>query len=384
VAVYFNHRVSRTIEYAVSEPQPRAFHSRLPGYAPTPLHRLTSLAGKTGVAEILLKDESNRLGLPAFKILGSSWAIYRKLGAMLGGELEPWSTIDDLAKLLAPLRPLELIAATEGNHGRSVARVAALLGFRARIFVPQGTVRDRIEAIEGEGASVTVVDGTYESAVQRAMDETTTEGSLLIQDTGWPGYEEIPDWVVQGYATMLHEIDDELAAGDESPPNVVFVQIGVGSLATAVISHYRRPGVESPPRIVGVEAVGATGAMESLKLGRPTEVPGPHQSIMVGLNCGSISGPAWPWLQRGLDAVVAVSDERAAEAMRALAAAGVRSGESGAAGLAGLIELLNGPDTSDARQRLELGPSTRVLALSTEGITDRDNYDRIIRQISDR
>jgi diaminopropionate ammonia-lyase len=379
VRVHFNDRVSaRATDEPVTD-RPLQFHRRLPGYAPTPLHELPSIAERLHLARVYLKDESSRLGLPAFKILGASWAVYREVEERLGGTPEPWSSLEGLARAVTPLRPLELVTATDGNHGRAVARVARWLGLEARIFVPRGTARDRIEAIASEGAAVTEVHGTYDDAVREAASMQGPR-RLLVQDNGWPGYETIPRRVVEGYSTMFHEIDAELAARGAGAPDLVLVQVGVGSLAAAVIRHYNAARAVPPTRIVGVEPEDAACALASLVRGRPEEVPGPHRSMMAGLNCGSLSAPAWPSLRDGLDAAIAVEDSHAATAMRLLAERGISSGESGAAGLAGLVALLEGPQASTARRRLRLDERTRVLLLSTEGITDGENYARIVGQ----
>src|SRR3712207_4066829 len=200
---------------------PLEFHRRLPEYAPTPLVDAPKLAGALGVGRIWVKDESYRLGLPAFKILGASWAVYRALDEHsrkhLGSDLEPWRDIEDLKEGISPLLPLTLAAATDGNHGRAVARMAKLLGLRSRIFVPSDMVPARIEAIESEEAKVTVVDGTYDEAVARSAEEAN-EHCLVISDTSWPGYEDVPWWVIEGYSTILWEIDDEMVRrGEEGP-----------------------------------------------------------------------------------------------------------------------------------------------------------------------
>jgi len=355
---------------------PLAFHRRLPGYTPTPLVELPELAAELALGRVVVKDESARLGLPAFKILGASWAVYRELADRLGDE-PVWSGVEDLAASVEPLRPLELLAATDGNHGRAVARVARWLALGARIFVPQGTAGDRIRAIESEGARVIIVPGGYDEAVRRAAGERAAR-SLLIQDTGWPGYEEIPLRVIEGYATMFLESDRQMDRAGVGRPDLILVQIGVGALAAAVVRHYRTGPAGRGARIVGVEPEDAACAAASIERGGRVTVAGPHRSMMAGLNCGTLSSVAWPWIERGLDAVVTVGDDRAAEAMRRLAAAGVVSGESGAAGLAGLLECLLGPGSDEARSRLGVTGATRVLLLSTEGITDADNYRRVL------
>lgn len=374
--VRFNPRAGPIDDGRSVNSAPLELHRRLPGYEPTPLMALPALAGELGLGLILVKDESARLGLPAFKILGASWAVYRELADRLGSEPRSWSGAGDLAAWAEPLRPLELLAATDGNHGRAVARVARWLGFEARVFVPRGTVSDRVRAIESEGAQVIVVPGGYDEAVRRAAGERAAK-NLLIQDTGWPGYEEIPRRVIEGYATMFVEADRQMEERGIGAPDLVVVQVGVGALAAAVIRHYRA-GPGHGPRIASVEPEDAACAAASIERGLPVTVAGPHRSMMAGLNCGTLSCVAWPWLERGLDAAVTLGDDRAAEAMRRLAAHGIVSGESGAAGLAGLLEIGRGPRAAEARSRLELDEKSRVLLLSTEGVTDADNYRRVV------
>jgi diaminopropionate ammonia-lyase len=352
--------------------EPLALHRRLPGYTPSPLLDAPGLAARLGVGRLWVKDESCRLGLPAFKILGASWAVERALNAHTGG-LAPWESLPELRAQVAPLG-LTLAAATDGNHGRAVARMAAALGCAAHIFVPAGTAQARIDALNDEGADVTVVDGTYDDAVARSA-ELAGPRCLVVSDTSWPGYEDIPRQVIAGYGTIFHEIDDALAARGEAEPDAVVVQMGVGALAAAVVRHYRRPG---GPKIVGVEPTRAACVLASLEAGRIVEVPGPHDSIMAGLNCGAPSLIAWPLLQAGLDAAVAVDDELAREGMRLLAKEGVVAGETGAAGVAGLLALAHESDGTALSRALGLGPRSRVLVLVTEGATDPEAYEEIV------
>lgn len=295
------------------------FHRSLPGYAPTPLVLAPVAAEALGVARVWVKDESSRLGLPSFKILGASWAIHRALEER--GD-----------------RPA-LACATDGNHGRAVARVARERGLRATVFVPADMIAGRREAIAAEGARVEIVEGSYDEAVERAEQA----GALVIQDTGAG---EVPGWIVEGYGTIGAEIDVE--------PDVVAVQIGVGSFAAAMVRRF------AGARIVGVEPVAAACALASAQAGERVEVPGPHDSVMAGLNCGRVSPGAWPLVSRGIEAFVAVSDDRPRDAVALLARDGVAAGESGAAGLAGLLAF---------RDELALGGGDTVLVISTEGDT---------------
>ncbi len=379
---------------------PSPFHRRLPGYAETPLIDLPGLAAELGVARLMVKDESSRFGLPAFKMLGASWASYLALQALLverTGRKVDFESVTQFGEVLEPLRPLSLATATDGNHGRAVAHFAAWVSLGARIFVPAGTSRARIEAIESEGATCTVVDGTYEDAVARAAGEAGDD-CLVISDTSWPGYETVPRWVIDGYATIFHEIDAALAATGHPQPTVVFVPMGVGALASAVAQRYRhreRPetgpqDVRNPqakvpdlpggrdagqPVLIGVEPDTANCVMASARAGHLVEVPGPHRSVMAGLNCGMASPVAWPWVSAGFDWFVAGGDHLATTGMRRLADYGVVSGESGAATV-GALEALAAGAGADAG--LILARDDVVLVLSTEGATDPDFYQATV------
>ncbi len=350
----------------------RAFHQRLPGYAPTALREMPEIARSLGIEKLFVKDESSRLGLPAFKILGAAWATYRALETQLGHPLAAWETLAQLVEQLAPLRPLRLTTATDGNHGRAVAHVAKLFQLAARIFVPAGTAQARIAGIASEGAEVVVVDGTYDEAVVRAAEEAS-DRSIVISDTSWLGYEEIPRWVTEGYSTIFSEIDEELERRGEGSPDLIAVQFGVGALAAALVRH---PWRDKQPSILSVEPLCAACGLASAAAGERITIPGPHDSIMAGMNCGRVSLIAWPVISRGIDAFLAISDERAREAMRALARAGLVAGETGAAGLAGVFEFLD--HAHDYRETLGIGPHSRILSLVTEGATDPESYQRIL------
>jgi diaminopropionate ammonia-lyase len=348
-----------------------AFHRRLPGYEPTPLLSAPALARRLGVRELLVKWERARLGLPAFKMLGASWATYRALNRLLrdrlGEEPPPWDEVAGLAGQLAPLLPLRLVAATDGNHGRAVARMARLLRVDCRIFVPSGTAKSRIDAIASEGAAVEVVNGGYDDAVARSAAEAG-DRSLVISDTSWEGYADVPRWVIEGYATMFSEVDESLRATRRSDPDLVVVPVGVGALAAASVVHYRGPGRRTNPAILGVEPAGAACVTESVVAGRPVSLEGEQHSIMAGLNCGTPSPVAWPLVSRGVDAFVAIDDEWARRAVRDLAGAGIEAGETGAAAYGGLLALSGRGATTPLDGLLHDGASALVLV--TEGATD--------------
>ena len=356
-------------------PRTSEFHRRLPGYAVTPLMSSPRLAANHGLGEVWVKDESQRVGLPSFKILGASWATYRALQEIGGFDDSDWRSLGELAELVAARTPVvRLAAATDGNHGRAVARVAAWLGLRASIFVPRGTSAARIEAITREGATLEVVDGGYGDAVNRSADEAS-EDCLVVSDTSWEGYEDIPRAVVEGYSTIFEEAEEQRSRLGGSAFDVVVVQAGVGALAGAAARTYRSAGRDA--RLVCVEPLSAACLLMSMRHGSRVSIPGPHASIMVGLNCDTPSLVAWPEVSRAFDVFVAIDDDAARAAMRELASEGVVSGETGAAGLAGLIEISSGIAT-EAGAHIALGSHSRVLVISTEGATDPASYARIV------
>jgi len=352
---------------------PLSFHQRLPEYHPSRLVELPQTAKNLGVGGVWIKDESSRMGLPSFKILGASWATYRALEKLAGGGFEDWSTTEELGEQVRAKTSIrKLSAATDGNHGRAVARVARWLGLESIIFVPKGTVSARIEAIEGEGAEVVVVDGTYDEAVARSAEEANEE-CIVVSDTSWEGYTEIPGWVIDGYSTIFQEAAEQFHESSTFYPDVVVVQMGVGALAASVVRYHRGQGGPGA-KILGVEPDTAACVLASIEAGEPVSVPGPHPSIIAGLNCDTPSMIAWPQLKTGIDAFVAISDEAAKEGMRELAQQQVVSGETGAAGLAGIVQ---GAKASDVVSALGLGPESRVLLISTEGATDPEAYEAI-------
>lgn len=327
-----------------------AFHRQLAGYAATPLTSLPRLAEELGVGAVLAKDESARLGLPAFKGLGASWAVHR-VSEEFGAE-----------------GALTLTTATDGNHGRAIARFARLEGHLAVVFVPRGVHPSAVEAIRGEGAEVVEIDGDYDEAVSAAKGfAEQASDRVLVQDMAWEGYETIPQWIVDGYETLFAEIDaqvDEVMAGRRA--DLVIVPTGVGSLLQAALAHHRHDASGQSTRVVAVEPDSAACVAESLRAGVAVSVP-TGETSMAGLNCGTPSSLAWPLIAAGLDGAVSVDDSASALAARDLAAAGVLAGPCGAAPLAGLRVLLEGDQGRARREELTLGPDSVVVLLVTEG-----------------
>jgi diaminopropionate ammonia-lyase len=317
-----------------------AFHASLPGYRPTPLRQLPALAAELGVGAVALKDESDRLGLPAFKVLGAAWAVERALRESPGARV--------------------LVAASAGNHGRAVAHVAATRGLDCRVFLPKRSVAARRDAIAAEGATVVVVDGDYEDAVAQSAAAGAEPGALEISDVGDSGPAR---WVIDGYATLFAE------AAQQGEHDVILVPVGVGSLAAAAA----RAAAQTDARVIGVEPDTAACLTASLAAGRPTAVTTPG-TTMAGLDCAEVSIGAWPSLRAGIHGTVTVSDGQVRAAVRELASIGLAIGESGAAPLAALRALVGEPGCRSLRGVAEIDRGSRVLLIATEGPTDPVSY----------
>ncbi len=363
----------------------RTFHRALPAYAPTPVHVLAptsllppealawleaerlkppAISGRppgvpappaapllapgelAGLGAVLLKDESDRFGLPAFKVLGASWAIERALRER--------PDVDTL------------VAASAGNHGRAVAHEARRRGLRARVFLPARSIRERREAIAQEGAEVVVVDATYEDAVAQAREAAALPRAMEVADVGETGPAR---WVVDGYATLFAE------AAEQAEFDALLVPVGVGSLAAAAVRFGALAGIP----VVGVEPATAACLTASLAAGEPTVVPTPG-TTMAGLDCAEVSPAAWPELRDGLRGTVTVTDAEAHSAMYELAAAGLPIGDSGAAPLAALRALVTDPEAAELREVLDLGQHSRVLLVATEGLTSGSAWADIVHR----
>jgi diaminopropionate ammonia-lyase len=326
--------------------------SRWDGYEPTPLITLEAMARAAGVGAIFYKHEGRRFSLKSFKALGGAYAVER------------------LVQKRGSADGLTVTCATDGNHGRAVAWGAKRLGVTAVIYVHETVSEGRAEAIRSFGAEVRRVAGNYDDAVRASAEAAAANGWTIVSDTSWPGYDLIPRDVMQGYAVLALEAEEQGAA-----PTHIFVQGGVGGLAAGMLSyHWEKQGARRPVVVV-VEPNRADCLFQSALAGRWTTVGGDLDTIMAGLACGEPSELAWALLSPGADAFVTIPDERAADAMRDLAPLGIAAGESGVAGLAGFRAI-----AGDARVRaaLGLGPNSRVLCIGTEGATDPDIYREIV------
>ncbi len=352
-----------------------------PGYAPTPLHRLSGLAEAAGVAEIWYKDEGGRFGLGSFKALGGAYAVSRVLArevAARSGQGPVSAASLRAGRHRDLVAGLTVCAATDGNHGRSVSWGAQAFGSRCVIYIPDAVSPGRQRAMERYGAEVRRIDGTFDDAVRKADQDAATQGWFVVADTTYPGYTEIPRDVMHGYGVMAAEAIAQVP--EAAAPSHVFVQGGVGGLAAAVCARLWQHYGSARPRHAVVEPEAAACFFASARAGRPVVVEGDLETVMGGLAAGACSMLAWELLWAGADHFLTVPDAAALEVMRLLSRgiAGdptVVAGESAVAGLAGMLGALQDPETAAA---LGLGPASRVLVFGTEGATDPRLYREIV------
>lgn len=321
------------------------------GYQPTPLRDLPALARRANIAQILYKDEGKRFELRSFKALGGAYAVDRLVAAR-GKE------------------GLVVTCATDGNHGRAVAWGARRNGIRAVIYVHEGVSEGRAEAIRSFGAEVVREGSNYDASVRASAEAAAKNGWQIVSDTSWPGYQDVPRDVMQGYAVLAMETAEQAPA-----PTHIFVQGGVGGIAAAILSWNWETHGGQRPKFIVVEPETAACLFESAKAGTATNVVGDLETVMAGLACGEPSLLAWAILDPGADAFMTVTDDDARAAMRDLATLKVVGGESGVAGLAGLLKAAANPAM---RAALGLNETSRVLLYGTEGATDPVVYREIV------
>lgn len=365
----------------------RDFHKTIPGYQPTPLAKLTKMANYLGLGEVYVKDESYRFGLNAFKVLGGSFAMARYIAQQTGrdvSELDFETLTSD--KLREEFGQATFFTATDGNHGRGVAWAANRLGQKSVVFMPKGSTETRLKNIQAENATATIEEVNYDECVRMAAAAAAkVQNGVVVQDTAWEGYEEIPSWIMQGYGTMALEASAQLEENGVDRPTHVFVQAGVGSLAGAVQGYFANKYPDNPPTVVVVEADVAACLYKGAVQGDGEEaiVDGDMQTIMAGLACGEPNTISWDILKNHVSVFVSAPDWVAAKGMRMLSAPfkgdpQVVSGESGAAPFGVLSCIMTMPEFEDLRKELNLNKDSKVLLFSTEGDTDPDRYKEIV------
>ena len=364
----------------------RTFHASFPIYAPTPLISLPGLAQALGVKEVRVKDESLRFGLNAFKVLGGSYAMGRYIAQTLGEDISalPAGRIVS-QEIREKLGNVTFVTATDGNHGRGVAWTAHQLGQTAVVYMPKGSALERLHNIQAEGAQASITNLNYDGAVRLASRQAQEKGWVVVQDTAWEGYTQIPLWIMQGYTTMGHEIVQQLEEQGAPPPTHLFLQAGVGSMAGSMAGFFADYYRADRPYIAVVEPNKADCLFRTAQAddGALRFVTGDMDTIMAGLACGEPCSIAWDVLGQCADAFLSCPDCAAADGMRILAAPRpgdrpIVSGESGAAALGCAANILLRNSLSGLKQALRLDEHSRLLFISTEGDTDRDNYRNVV------
>ena len=363
------------------------FHKSFPQYSVTPLQKLSALADYLGVKGIYCKDESYRFGLNAFKVLGGSYAMGRYIAQELGRDISelPYNVLSS-DKLREEFGQATFFTATDGNHGRGVAWAAKRLGQKAVVRMPKGTTKTRFDNIAKEGAEVTIEEVNYDDCVRMAAAEAAkTEHGIIVQDTAWAGYEEIPSWIMQGYGTLVLEADKQLKENGIDRPTHVFVQAGVGSLAGAVVGYFAHKYKENPPVMVVCEASAADCLYRSAVQadGNLVNVTGDLQTIMAGLACGEGNTIGWDILKNHVTVFASCPDWMSAKATRIYANPlendpHIISGESGSVPLGLAYTALHDEDAKDLKEALKLDENSNILVISTEGDTDPVRYREIV------
>lgn len=357
-----------------------AFHKTIPGYQPTPLHSLDALAKEIGLGGIFVKDESPRFGLNSFKALGGSYAIAREIAKRLGLEEMSFSAIT-APEVREQVKTMTFVTATDGNHGRGVAWTARQLGASSIVLMPKGSAEERLENIKKQGATAWITDCNYDDTVRMASEIAEKEGGVLIQDTAWDSYQDIPRNIMRGYTTMGHELLHQLP----DSPTHVFLQAGVGAMAGAMTGFLRDC---YPDAIVTIlEPDNAACIYESARSGNGEIrfVSGDLQTIMAGLACGEPCTLAWDVLWEGASCFVSLPEWVTADGMRILANPkgqdpAVVSGESGAVSTGFVYTVMTDPRFAELKEKLGLNETSRVLCISTEGATDQENYHKIVQE----
>ena len=364
----------------------RKFHRQIPGFKMTPLRSLSNLAQMMGAGGLWVKDESVRLELSSFKVLGGSFAVYRFMQEKLNlpdSEMSYEFLTSKEAK--DKLGEITFASATDGNHGRGIAWASKKLGHKCVIYVHSETSLPRINAIKSNGATVKVIEGTYDDAVRQIVVDANENGWEVVSDTSWEGYTTVPVWIMQGYTTMMAEIQEQFSSQGISKPTHVFVQAGVGALAAAVIGYYHSLFGQDAPKCIVVEPENADCLYYSAKQhdGQPHNIGGSLDTIMAGLACGEPSPIAWEILKECSDVFMTCPDYLAAKGMRIYATplAGdpmVVSGESGAVTLGALVAIMKENGTEELREYLDINEDSQVLFINTEGNTDPVHFRQII------
>lgn len=362
------------------------FQQTHPSYTHTPLYNLAHLANYLDVSMIQAKDESQRFGLNAFKVLGGIYAIAKYIANELGEEIENLS-FDKLKKPTVKERigDVTFISATDGNHGRGVAWAARELGFKSVIYMPKGSSLQRLEAIRNEGALADIQEVNYDDTVRICARLAEKNGWVMVQDTAWEGYEEIPLWIMQGYSAMAYEIIEQWEQTSEQPPTHIFLQAGVGSFAAGIAGYFLRVYGEQAPKIVIVEPDQADCFYQSFitEKGERQFVGGAMATEMAGLACGEPNTEAFKLLKCYSNGVLSCNDEIAAVGMRVYGNPikgdpSIVSGESGSVTLGVVYYLRKFMKDHSITADLELNKDARVLVINTEGDTDEENYRKIV------
>ena len=352
------------------------FHKTLPGYLPSPLLNLKHFAAEIGIRDCYIKDESQRLGLNAFKVLGASYAMAEEIKKYVP-EGQSNLSFESIKSHKTSIKDLTFVTATDGNHGRAVAWCAEQYGCRAVVFMPKGSSEIRLKSILEHKAKAEITELNYDETVKYAESEAIKNNWVLLQDSSWPGYTEVPRNIMVGYKTMVQEFFEQTSDW----PTHVIAQAGVGSFAASIFSSFIS-STKQQPKFILLEPSGAACFFNSVKVGdkKPHLTPDLN-TMMAGLSCGMPSILAWDIIVPIADIFAICEDNIAIKGMQILSQPtegdpSIISGESGAVPIGFLHEVATNPLYSDLRDQLQLDVSSKVLFFSTEGDTDPELYKK--------
>lgn len=359
------------------------FDSKFSQYGKTPLISLKNLAGNLGVQDIYVKDESLRFGLKSFKVLGGMYAVGNCIAQKLGMDIDRLEPNEMKAEnTQKKLGEIIFATATDGNHGKGVAFVANLLGYQSFVYMPAGSSKERVDSIKKYGAKTFVTDLNYDETVEMVAEKAAVNGWTVVQDTAWDGYQQIPEWIIQGYSVLAYEAQQQLEEMKAEMPTHIILQAGVGAFASSVAGYFS-VNSRKKPVVAIVEPDKADCIYRSAKTDGIETVGGKMNTIMCGLACGVPNPIAWDILRNSADVFVSVDDAVAARGMRIYGNPigddiRIESGESGAVTLGLLSLVMQRAELAKLKEALSIDENSRILLISTEGATDQSVYRQVV------
>ena len=331
--------------------------SKWEGYDSTPLLSLNKLAKELNLNKIFYKDENKRFNLKSFKALGGAYAV---------------------EKITKGNKNIVVATATAGNHGRSVAWGARRLGLKCKIFISEFVSDARGQAMADLGADVVKVKGNYEKSLMECIKQSTENNWQIVQDVAWKDYMLVPKYTMAGYTVMMKEIVNQLK--NEKITHII-LQAGVGGMAGAMVAGIARY-LDYVPTTIVVEPDSAACVMESIKSGKIEKIDIKRESLMGGMSCGEVSLVPWEILKNSVKHCISLPDDDIAKTMRLLGNSSFSDEKiiAGENSVPGVISLITSSEDQNIKEKLKLNKDSNVLVIGCEGDTDKEMYQKLIKQ----